>query len=85
MTEFACSCPNSSEPSGAALMPSALNGPCHTRCHLAPLAMTPGMAAMTAGFSPVGCCCCAASGADSASARAAMAMWLRNLMSSPLL
>src|SRR5439155_26028751 len=64
-TVLGCSCANSRPPSFVPMMPSALSGPCQTSFHLAPAAMTPGIAVTITSFAAVGCgkvfgCCAAA-------------------------
>src|SRR5258705_3825013 len=64
-TVLGCSCANNRPPSFVPMIPSALSGPCQTSFHLAPAAMTPGIAVTNTSFAAVGCgkvfgCCAAA-------------------------
>src|SRR5688572_25207712 len=57
-----CSCANSRPPSGAARGLSALSNPCQASCHVAPAAMTPGIAVTVTARGSLsgviaGCCC----------------------------
>ena len=59
LTRLGCSCVNSSPPSGAPTMPSALSVPAHASVHVAPAAITPGIAVIVTSRSG-GCCWAAA-------------------------
>src|SRR5438445_4851739 len=54
-TVLGCSCANNRPPSFVPTIPSALSGPCQTSFHLAPAAMTPGIAATVTSRSGAGC------------------------------
>ena len=54
-TVLGCSCANNRPPSLVPTMPSALSGPCQTSFHLAPAAITPGMAVTVTSLAGAGC------------------------------